>query len=150
MTGGGHFGVLRLKNATGSQGSHDLPDTVDSDIGSTICFEIIEDYFHVLANQSSAEIAGIEYTSYYDFFRFSVDRPSCVEIERPRKCDLFRKQYSEAVLDDRGTFLKIFKDELPGELKILESRRKVNWGTRTCYTNTIVFDADRDEDSDDD
>jgi hypothetical protein len=53
-----------------------LPDTVGSDVGSTICFEIIDDYFCVLANSTSFEVGGLEYTSYYDFFRFPLDRPS--------------------------------------------------------------------------
>ncbi|KAB5515634.1 hypothetical protein GE09DRAFT_1045738 [Coniochaeta sp. 2T2.1] len=118
-----------------------LPDTVGSDIDSTICFEIIGNFFCVLTNETSFELDRIEYTSYYDFFRFPLDRPRRREIERPSKRNLFRRQHSEGATDDRWTFMKIFCDELSGELKILESRKEWPGGgstaTRTYYTKTL-------------
>jgi hypothetical protein len=50
--------------------SLNLPDTVGSEIDATICFEIINGYFCVLTSHTSFVIERIEYTSYYDFFRF--------------------------------------------------------------------------------
>jgi hypothetical protein len=121
--------------------SLNLPDTVGSDIDSTICFEIIDGYFCVLANHTSFEMDRIEYTSYYDFFRFPLHHPTHEYMERPAKRNLFRRQHSEGTIDDRWSFMRIFKDELSGSLKILESRKEWLSGnssaTRTYYTKAI-------------
>lgn len=126
-----------------------LPDTVGSEIGATICFEIIDGYFCALTNHTSFEMEKIEYTSYYDFFRFPLDLPSHEHIERPTKRDLFRRQNSEGPIDDRWTFMKVFSDELSGELKILESRKEWLSGkssaTRTYYTKTLHITERREE-----
>lgn len=125
-----------------------LPDTVGSEIDATVCFEIIDGYFCTLANHTSFELEGIEYTSYYHFFRFPLDRPSHEHMERPTKRDLFRRQHSEGPIDDRWTFMKIFTDELSGELKAIESRKEWLSGsssaTRTYYTKTLrITETDR-------
>jgi hypothetical protein len=121
--------------------SLNLPDTVGSEIDATICFEIINGYFCALTSHTSFEMERIEYTSYYDFFRFPLDCPSHEHMERPTKRNLFRRQHSEGPIDDRWTFMKIFSDELSGELKILESRKEWLSGnssaTRTYYTKTL-------------
>lgn len=126
-----------------------LPDTVGSEIDATICFEIIDGYFCALTNHTSFETEKIEYTSYYDFFRFPLDLPSHEYIERPIKRDLFRRQNSEGPIDDRWTFMKIFSDELSGELKIIESRKEWLSGkssaTRTYYTKTLHITERRQE-----
>lgn len=118
-----------------------LPDTAGSEIGATICFEIINGYFCVLAIQTSFETVRTEYTSYYDFFRFPLDRPSHEHMEWPTKRNLFRRQNSEGPIDNRWTSMDIFSDELTGELKILESRKEWLAGnssaTRTYYTKTL-------------
>ncbi|OIW28868.1 hypothetical protein CONLIGDRAFT_577666 [Coniochaeta ligniaria NRRL 30616] len=129
--------------------SLNLPDTVGSEIDATICFEIIDGYFCALTNHTSFETDRIEYTSYYDFFRFPLDHPSHEHMERPTKRDLFRRQHSEGPIDDRWTFMKIFSDELSGELKILESRKEWLSGnssaTRTYYTKTLYMTERGDE-----
>ena len=118
-----------------------LPDTVGSEIDATICFEIIDGYFCTLTSHTSFEADRIEYTSYYDFFRFPLDCPSHEHFERPTKKNLFRRQHSEGPIDDRWTFMKIFTDELSGELKLVESRKEWLSGnssaTRTYYTKTL-------------
>ncbi|KAB5535159.1 hypothetical protein GE09DRAFT_353320 [Coniochaeta sp. 2T2.1] len=130
-----------IRQAAWYEDSLNLPDTVGSDIDSTICFEIIDGYFCVLTNNTSFELDKIGYTSYYDFLRFPLGRPGRGYIERPTKRNLFRRQHSEGPIDDRWTFMKIFCDELSGELKILESRKEWLAGnstaTRTYYTKTL-------------
>ncbi|KAB5577684.1 hypothetical protein GE09DRAFT_1086942 [Coniochaeta sp. 2T2.1] len=110
-----------MRQATWFEDSLNLPDTVGSDIDSTICFEIIDGYFCVLTNNTSFELDKIGYT--------------------PTKRNLFRRQHSEGPIDDRWTFMKIFCDELSGELKILESRKEWLAGnstaTRTYYIKTL-------------
>lgn len=129
--------------------SLNLPDTVGSEIDATICFEIIDGYFCALTNHTSFEMDKIEYTAYYDFLRFPLDRPSHEHIERPTKRNLFRRQHAEGPIDDRWTFMKIFWDELSGELRILESRKEWLSGnssaTRTYYTKTLHMTKRSDE-----
>jgi hypothetical protein len=137
--------VLRGFNIANGQwlpNNLDLPDTVGSEIDETICFEIIDGYFCALSNETWFENDRIDYTSYYDFFRFPLDRPSRKFMERPTRRNLFRRQHSEGAIDDRWTFMKIFSDELTSELKIVESRKE--WlssnssvATRTYYTKTL-------------
>lgn len=134
--------------------SLELGDVVGSDIDSTICFEIIGDHFYILTNSNCSGLTAYRYTSYYDFSRFPLDRPSNQNMEQPKKRDLFRRQNNEGIIDDRWTSLKIYTDDLSGEVRILESRDEKLWcnnfNTRTCYMKTLtmcprLYETDEDD-----
>lgn len=142
-----------------------LPGTVGSEIGTTVCFEIIDEYFYVLANTTAAEVRYLKCHSYYDFYRFPLACTDHQRLERPPLQSLFRRHHVEGPIDDRWTVLKIFKDETSGTVRILESRKEWYSGsgsaTRTCYTKTFNlghsgayadggFDIGRDTHSDED
>ncbi|KAK3944952.1 hypothetical protein QBC46DRAFT_130805 [Diplogelasinospora grovesii] len=133
-----------------------LPEMAGSDIGSTICFEIIDGYFYGLSNQTTFEVTEIDLTSYYVCFRFPLSRRGFYEIERAARKRMWRRQNGEGVIDDRWTFVRMFKDEATGMLKVVESRKEWLAGhssaRRTYYTTEISFEGARrqhewDEDS---
>lgn len=131
-----------------------IPDIMGADLGSTTCFEIINGYFYGISNQTYFEIEEIDWTSYYYCFRFPTDRPSLQYTEYPPKRHRWRRQHAEGTIDDRWTFLKLFKDEISGDLTIIESRKE--WlsghgsGTRTYYTKKLIFGDDGEEEAEQD
>lgn len=120
-----------------------------SDLDSTVCFEILDDYFYGISNQTSFEVDEIDWTSYYCCFRFPIDRPSLQHLELAPKPQMWRRQHAEGPIDDRWTFMKLFKDESSGDLKIIESRKEWLSGhssaTRTYYTKKLLFGSGEDE-----
>jgi hypothetical protein len=131
-----------------------LTELAGSDMGSTICFDIIDGYFYGLSNQTDFELERIDWASYYCCFRFPVQRSGFDSIEWLPKGHLWRRQHLEGPIDDRWTFLRIFRDEHSGELKILESRKEWLSGrgsaTRSYYTKKILFGQSSSEGDDHD
>lgn len=113
------------------------------EMGATVCFELIDGYFYGVTNTTTFEPEEIDWTSYYHCFRFLVDDPDPDRIEVMRECDSWRRQHEEGPIDDRWTHLKLEKDEMTGQLRIIESRREWLGGTsnsrRTCYATDVVF-----------
>lgn len=113
------------------------------ELGATVCFELIDGYFYGVTNTTTFEPEEIDWTSYYYCFRFLVDDPDPGRTEVMRECDSWRRQHEEGPIDDRWTHLKLEKDEMTGQLRIIESRREWLGGTsnsrRTCYATDVVF-----------
>ncbi|KAK3933512.1 hypothetical protein QBC46DRAFT_434134, partial [Diplogelasinospora grovesii] len=122
-----------------------IPEMAGSDIGSTICFEIIDGYFYGLSNQTSFEVTQPELTSYYVCFRFPLNYRGFYEIEQAARKRIWRRQNAEGTIDDRWTFVRMFKDEKTGLLKVVESRKEWLPGhrsaRRTYYTTEISFEG---------
>ncbi|KAI1662636.1 hypothetical protein F4813DRAFT_378216 [Daldinia decipiens] len=133
-----------------SQKMH-LADVVGYDIGSTVCFEIIDDYFYGLSNQTDFEIRETDWNSYYHCFRFPLHDPDLKNKQTMKTEDSWRRQHAEGPIDDRWSFLKLEKDEASGNINIIESRKE--WLTnqsgsqRTYYITGVVFDQDSEVDS---
>lgn len=123
-----------------------LASVVGYDIGSTVCFEIIDDHFYGLSNQTDFEIRETDWTSYYHCFRFPVHEPDQNKKETMQRGDSWRRQHAEGPIDDRWGFLKLEKDEASGKLHIIESRKEWLAGQsgnrRTYYTTKVNFDPD--------
>ncbi|RYP93027.1 hypothetical protein DL770_000901 [Monosporascus sp. CRB-9-2] len=122
-----------------------LSNLVGYDIGSTACFEIIDDYFYGLSNQTAFEIEEIDWTSYYYCFRFRLDDPDTRKTQVMKRQDSWRRHHSEGPIDDRWSLLKLEKDEDSGKVKIIECRKEWLAGKsgsrRTYYTKEVVFPA---------
>ncbi|KAI1778303.1 hypothetical protein F4818DRAFT_294929 [Hypoxylon cercidicola] len=123
-----------------------LTNLVGYDIGSTVCFEIVDDYFYGLSNQTDFEIRETNWTSYYHCFRFPLDDPDIKKTQVMDKTNGWRRQHAEGPIDDRWGFLKLERDQASGRLLIIESRKE--WLTghsgsrRTYYTTKVVFDPE--------
>jgi hypothetical protein len=121
-----------------------IPHMIGTDIGSTVCFEIFDGYFYGLSNQRSLDIEEVDWLSYYSCFRFPLDCRGFAHVEEPLDRQLWRRDHTDGPIDDRWTFLRLFKDETTGQLKVLESRKE--WllacitPRRTYYTTEISFE----------
>ncbi|KAI2625862.1 hypothetical protein GGR54DRAFT_629304 [Hypoxylon sp. NC1633] len=120
-----------------------LANLVGYDIGSTVCFEIIDDHFYGLSNQTDFEIRETDWTSYYYCFRFPLQEPDSRKIQTMEKDLSWRRQHAEGPIDDRWGFLKLDKDEASGQINIIESRKEWLAGQsgsrRTYYTTKTAF-----------
>ncbi|KAL2259855.1 hypothetical protein VTK26DRAFT_6326 [Humicola hyalothermophila] len=124
----------------------EYPAVIGSDIGSTVCFEIFDGYFYCLSNQACLEVEELDWVSYYTCFRFPlVGRHGFRELEHSPQPQLWRRNQTEGPIDDRWTFLRMFKDETTGHLKVVESRKEWLKGRitarRTYYTTVINFES---------
>lgn len=135
--------ILTSYNINAKQWSNQnihLVDMVGSDIGQSICFEIIDDYFYGLSAQSRVRIDELNWTSYYHCFRFPVNNPSFVE--RSVKDCMWRRQHGDGIIDNRWCFMRLLRNEA-GRLQVLEARKE--WpdgssiGQRAYYTTDLVF-----------
>ncbi|KAI1466031.1 uncharacterized protein F4812DRAFT_94237 [Daldinia caldariorum] len=134
-----------------------LTDFVGYDIGSTVCFEIIDDYFYGLSNQTDFEIRETDWNSYYHCFRFPLDDPDVKNKQTMKTKDSWRRQHGEGPIDDRWSFLKLEKDEASGRINIVESRKEwlnkksgslQSGSLRTYYVTEVIFDENSKPDSD--
>ncbi|KAI1763990.1 hypothetical protein GGR53DRAFT_495755 [Hypoxylon sp. FL1150] len=125
-----------------------LPTLVGYDIGSTVCFEIIDDYFYGLSNQTDFEIRETNWTSYYHCFRFPLDDPDPKKTQTMEKAYSWRRQHDEGPIDDRWGFLKLERDQASGRLHIIESRKEwlngLSGSRRSYYITKVVFDSELD------
>ncbi|KAK8009778.1 CHY zinc finger domain-containing protein [Apiospora arundinis] len=134
-----------------------LSNLVGCEVGSTVCFEIIDGYLYGLSNQTDFEVEEIDWTSYYYCFRFRLDKPDPDKTQIMKKRDCWRRQHAEGPIDDRWGFLKLEKDETTGKLRIIESRKEWLTGQsgnrRSYYTTNVVFkdegEGTADEESED-
>ncbi|KAF3761082.1 hypothetical protein M406DRAFT_283015, partial [Cryphonectria parasitica EP155] len=126
-----------------------LIDMVGSDIGQSLCFEIIDGYFYGLSNQTSFEVNEVDWTSYYHCFRFPVDRPRQELTDRADKKQMWRRQHADGPIDDRWSFVRLVKNEETGQIQILESRKewldKRSSSQRAYYTTDIIWKSKRDD-----
>ncbi|KZL82354.1 f-box domain-containing protein [Colletotrichum incanum] len=112
-------------------GQLDLEDLVGSDIGSTVCFEIIDNHFYGLSSLNTFEVYETDWTSYYYGFRLPVGRP----------------------IDDRWSTLQLEKDLATGDIMVSECRRE--WlvdecsSTRTSYRTVLRFSNRHNRSNDD-
>ncbi|OTB09104.1 hypothetical protein M426DRAFT_7128 [Hypoxylon sp. CI-4A] len=126
-----------------SQKMH-LASVMGYDIGSTVCFEIIDDHFYGLSNQTDFEMRETDWISYYHCFRFPLGTPDFRMTQTMPNKKSWRRQHAEGPIDDRWGFLKLEKDEATGILYIIESRKEWLTGKsgnrRSYYMTKVDFD----------
>ncbi|KAK0614234.1 hypothetical protein B0T14DRAFT_570190 [Immersiella caudata] len=122
----------------------ELPEFIGSDIGSTIAFEIFDGSLYGVSNQTSLEAEEEYWLSYYTCFRISLAQDGFGAIEHASRRHMWRRWHFEGPIDDRWTFLRIFRDEASSKLRVVESRKewlaRSSSAMRTYYTTDIVFD----------
>ncbi|KKZ61660.1 hypothetical protein EMCG_03810 [[Emmonsia] crescens] len=96
-----------------------LENFVGSEIGSSICFEIHDNHFYAISNETGFEDEEIDWTSYYICIRFPVENPHKVEWRR-----LWRRQHREGPIHDTWTNISLRTDEATNQLLIIEGRRE--------------------------
>lgn len=108
------------------------------DIGITNCFEIFDDRFYSLSNHSDLEEDEKDWTTRYACLRINPPFHFVAPVEPLRP---FRRDHRDGPMDHRWTFMKMFRDEATGEIKVVESRTEWIKGSsstvRTYYTTTI-------------
>lgn len=108
-----------------------------TDIGSTIAFEIYNDYFYAVSNQGTFEVEEVDWTSFYHCIRFPLDKPIMKEMLKDER--VYRRQHAQGPIHDSWTDLTLQISERTNEVMILESRRE--WAqassrqSRTFYTS---------------
>lgn len=124
-----------------------LMDMAGSDLGSTISFEIYDNFFYGLSNMETFDADGTDYSSYYYCFRFPLGHATRSQI--PSKASLWRRKNAEGALDDRFTSLQLTKDVATGRLSIVESRKEWLVGKsgarRTYYTMSLRFPGEKED-----
>ncbi|KZL63408.1 f-box domain-containing protein, partial [Colletotrichum incanum] len=148
LTGGDGFErwVLKLFDICKEQwapGQLDLEDLVGSDVGSTVCFEIIDDHFHGISSLNTFETYESDWTSYYYGFRLPMGSLRAADMQLTSKTAMWRRQHEEGPIDDRWSTLQLEKDLITGDIMVLESRRE--WlvdecsSTRTSHRTALRF-----------
>lgn len=131
-----------------------VPSIMGTELGVTTCFEIIGKYFYGISSRTNFEDIGNERISFYNCFRFPIEQPSQDATEQPSRRQRWRRQNNEGPIDNRWTFMRLFTDEVSGDLKILEARkenlRSRSSSTRVYYTKKLVFGNDGDGYDEDD
>ncbi|KNG45707.1 f-box domain containing protein [Stemphylium lycopersici] len=123
-----------------------LDDFHGSDIGSTVAFEIHDNYFYAVSNQGTFEVEEIDYTSFYHVVRFPLDSPLPDSVDKNER--LYRRQHKQGPIHDSWTDLALQRDERTNETMIVESRRE--WAqtssrqSRTFYITKLDFGHDDD------
>ncbi|KAF2851749.1 hypothetical protein T440DRAFT_393981 [Plenodomus tracheiphilus IPT5] len=117
-----------------------------TDIGSTVAFEIHNDFFYAVSNQGTFEVEEIDYTSFYHTIRFPISDPQAEKIEANDR--LYRRQHQEGPIHDSWTDLTLQLDERTNETVIVESRRE--WAqassrqSRTFYVTKLKLNEQND------
>ncbi|KAK4219132.1 hypothetical protein QBC37DRAFT_151646 [Rhypophila decipiens] len=126
------------------EGSFVLTDFLGSDIGTTVCFEILGDHFYGLSNRLDPAVEEKDWTGYYTCFRFSLDPTGFRNVEKVPRERLWRRQHTDGPIDERWSFIRLFKDETTSQLKVVEARKEWLSGQssakRTYYTKEISFE----------
>jgi hypothetical protein len=122
-----------------------LADFVGSDIGSTACFEIHDDFLFAVSNQTSFEVEEVDWTSYYHCVKILLGDPK-PDLEAHR---IWQRQHGEGPINDSWTDLSLQKDGQTDELLIVECRKEWLGGgsanIRTYYTQPLRFNTDDEE-----
>ncbi|KAK1543473.1 F-box domain-containing protein [Colletotrichum paranaense] len=124
-------------------GHLDLEDLAGSDIGATVCFEIIDGYFYGLSSLNSFEVYETDSLSYYYGFRLPVGSTQPGDMQLASKESMLRRDHKDGPIDDRWSTLQLAKDLVTGNIMVSECRREwlVNESSsaRTAYRKELVF-----------
>lgn len=110
-----------------------------TDIGSTVAFEIHDNYFYALSNQGTFEVEEVDWTSFYHVVRFPLDQPLVTAVEKNER--VYRRQHRQGPIHDSWTDLALQHDERTNNFMIVESRREWTQASsrqsRTFYISSL-------------
>ncbi|KAL8956733.1 MAG: hypothetical protein Q9193_005823, partial [Seirophora villosa] len=109
-----------------------------SELGQGLVFEIFDGYLYAVSTQSPFEMDEPEWTSFYTCYRFPLDNPHPLTLEKLR---IWRRHHQEGPINDLWTDLKLHKDEMTGKLFVIEARKEWTSGcsaqSRTWYRQEL-------------
>lgn len=115
-----------------------IPDLAVGEIGQGLVFEVFDGFLYAISTQAPYELEEPEWTSYYTCFRLPLKNPGSRTLETLR---IWRRHHKEGPINDLWTDLKLHKDEMTGELLIMEARKEWTGGSsvqkRTWYRQTL-------------
>ena len=121
-----------------------LRNFAGSDVGPTVSFEIKDDHFYAISNQTGFRDEEIDWTSYYVCLRFPLSDPTNLQWKR-----IWRRQHREGPISDTWTDISLQTDESTGQPIIVECRREWLNGAsenfRTYYTQPLDWPGDENE-----
>ncbi|KAF2686671.1 hypothetical protein K458DRAFT_441452 [Lentithecium fluviatile CBS 122367] len=113
-----------------------------SDVGSTIAFEIHNEHFYAVSNQTSFEVEEIDWTSFYHCIRFPLGNPRSDAVEAIKT--VYRRQHDEGPIHDSWTDITLQFDEATDRTMIVEARREwlatTSRQQRTFYISDFEWD----------
>ncbi|RGP79131.1 hypothetical protein FLONG3_2702 [Fusarium longipes] len=137
---------VRTRKWSGSQLI--LWDFGGANIGSDICFEIIDGQFYCVSNTLKTQTDHGARNSFYQVVRFPVEDAVHERCQKPSMRNLWRRHDSEGMIDERWTSLQLSKSEQTGRVSIIETRKEwchENAGSqRTCYRKELLFAQESD------
>ncbi|KAH9867035.1 hypothetical protein IAQ61_007626 [Plenodomus lingam] len=110
-----------------------------TDVGSTVAFEIHNDWFYAVSNQGIFDVEEIDDASFYHLIRFPISNPTPDAMETNDQ--LYRRHHNQGPIHDSWTDLTLQLDERTNETVIVESRRE--WAqassrqSRTFYVTRL-------------
>ncbi|KAL0929472.1 F-box domain-containing protein [Colletotrichum truncatum] len=134
---------FNIRDRQWGTGRLDLEHLVGSDMGATVCFEIIDDYFYALSSLTSFEVYETDWTSHYYGFRLPLGSLHSRDMQTTSKHSMWRRQHEEGPIDDRWSTLNLEKNAANGRLMVVECRRE--WlvddssSTRSSYRTELKF-----------
>lgn len=121
-----------------------LRNFAGSDVGPTVSFEVRDDFFYAISNQTGFRDEEIDWTSYYVCLRFPLSDPTQLQWKR-----IWRRQHREGPISDTWTDISLHTDESTGRPMIVECRREWLNGAsenfRTYYTQPLDWPEDENE-----
>lgn len=115
-----------------------IPDLAVGEIGQTLVFEILNGSLYAVSTQSPFEMDEPEWTSFYTCFRFPLENPHPLTLEKLR---IWRRHHKEGPINDLWTDLKLHRDEATGKPSVIEARKEWTGGSsaqsRTWYRQEL-------------
>ena len=132
------FWHFELNGSREGQKLQKLTSHPGMDIGTTVVFELFDNYFYVLSNQSSVDTEEPDPTSFYHVNRYQLKGGI---LQNP--IQIWRRQQREGPIHDSWTEFALQRDECSRNLFITETRREWQDGhsdqKRTFYSEPLVF-----------
>ncbi|KAE9566756.1 hypothetical protein CGMCC3_g17106 [Colletotrichum fructicola] len=134
-------------------------DVVGGDIGATVSFEIIDDYFYAVSSSTTSddEFARM---SYYYGLRFPVSSLNSRDLQVMSKKAMRRRDYRDGPIDNRWSTLYLDKCHQTGRIEVVECLKELCDGdgrsSRTAHRTEVEFcdassvDAGSESEDDDD
>ncbi|KAK1839803.1 F-box domain-containing protein [Colletotrichum chrysophilum] len=116
-----HFDITNRK---WTPGNISLRDVVGKDIGATVSFEIIDDYFYAVSSSTTSdnEFARM---SYYYGLRFPVSSLTSRDLQVMSKKAMRRRDYRDGPIDDRWSNIRLDKCHRTGKIEVVECLREL-------------------------
>ncbi|KAL8700534.1 MAG: hypothetical protein Q9224_000920 [Gallowayella concinna] len=115
-----------------------IPELAINEIGQALVFEVFDGFLYAISTQPSSETDEPDWVSHYTCLRFPLDHPHSSTLESIK---IWRRHHREGPINDLWTSLQLVRDEVTGELSIIEARKEWTGGSssqrRTWYQQSL-------------